>query len=41
MIQGGAGTSTNTLDFFLAADKGILVVLPEPTSIENTYTLHD
>lgn len=33
----GAGTTANTLDFFIAADKGILVVLPEPTSIENTY----
>ena len=33
----GAGTSFNTLDFFLSADVGILVVLPEPTSIENTY----
>lgn len=33
----GAGTSNNTLDFFLLADKGVLVVLPEPTSIENAY----
>lgn len=33
----GAGTTANTLDFFLAAHKGILVALPEPTSIENTY----
>jgi len=33
----GAGTSTNTLDFFLSSDQGILTVLPEPTSIENTY----
>lgn len=33
----GAGTSSNTLDFFNAAMKGILVSLPEPTSIENTY----
>lgn len=33
----GAGTSFNTIDFFINADKGILVVLPEPTSIENTY----
>ena len=33
----GAGTNNNTLDFFLVADKGILVVLPEPTSIENAY----
>lgn len=33
----GAGTSFNTLDFFLIAHLGILVVLPEPTSIENAY----
>lgn len=33
----GAGTTFNTLDFFISADKGILVILPEPTSIENTY----
>lgn len=33
----GAGTNNNTLDFFLMADKGVLVVLPEPTSIENAY----
>lgn len=33
----GAGTNYNTLDFFMVADKGILVVIPEPTSIENAY----
>lgn len=33
----GAGTTFNTLDFFIAADQGILTTLPEPTSIENTY----
>jgi flagellar biosynthesis protein FlhG len=33
----GAGTSFNTLDFFLAADIGIITLLPEPTSIENAY----
>jgi flagellar biosynthesis protein FlhG len=33
----GAGTSFNTLDFFISADVGILTVLPEPTSIENAY----
>lgn len=33
----GAGTSLNTLDFFLIADKGVLVIVPEPTSIENAY----
>lgn len=33
----GAGTTFNTLDFFISADKGIVTCLPEPTSIENTY----
>jgi flagellar biosynthesis protein FlhG len=33
----GAGTSFNTLDFFLIASSGVLVVLPEPTSVENAY----
>ena len=33
----GAGTTFNTLDFFIHSSTGILVVLPEPTSIENTY----
>jgi flagellar biosynthesis protein FlhG len=33
----GAGTSETTLDFFLAADKNIVAVTPEPTSIENAY----
>jgi len=33
----GAGTSFNTLDFFIFADVGITTMLPEPTSIENGY----
>ena len=33
----GAGTTFNTLDFFISADRGIMTTLPEPTSIENTY----
>ncbi len=33
----GAGTTYNTLDFFLLAQKGIVVAIPEPTSIENCY----
>jgi flagellar biosynthesis protein FlhG len=33
----GAGTSENTLDFFLAADQKIVAITPEPTSIENAY----
>ena len=33
----GAGTTFNILDFFLIADQGLLCVLPEPISIENAY----
>jgi flagellar biosynthesis protein FlhG len=33
----GAGSSFNVLDFFLAASRGIVVTTPEPTAIENTY----
>jgi flagellar biosynthesis protein FlhG len=32
-----AGTAYNALDFFLAARRAILAVVPEPTSIENAY----
>lgn len=37
LLDLGAGTTLNTLDFFLLADKKIVVVTPEPTSIENGY----
>lgn len=33
----GAGTHHYVLDFFLLAQHGLLVLLPEPTSIENAY----
>jgi flagellar biosynthesis protein FlhG len=33
----GAGSAFNVLVFFLVARKGVLVVVPEPTSIENSY----
>ena len=33
----GAGTGFNTLDFFLMSDKGIFICTPEPTSIENSF----
>lgn len=35
----GAGTSFNTLDFFLISQTGIFIATPEPTSIENVYRL--
>ena len=37
LLDLGAGTNYNVLDFFLAAQRGIVVVVPEPTSIENAY----
>jgi flagellar biosynthesis protein FlhG len=37
LLDLGAGTANNTLDFFLMADRKIVVVTPEPTSIENAY----
>ncbi|MFQ5509370.1 MAG: AAA family ATPase [Leptospirillia bacterium] len=37
LLDLGAGTAYNTLDFFLTAHKGILMVMPEPTAIENAY----
>ena len=33
----GAGTSFNALDFFLVADNKITVLTPQPTSIQNAY----
>ena len=37
LLDLGAGTSYDTLDFFLAADYGVLVSSPDPLSIEKTY----
>ena len=37
LLDIGPGTSQKMLDLFLAADEGLLIVLPEPTSIENPF----
>jgi flagellar biosynthesis protein FlhG len=37
LLDLGAGTSFNILDFFLISDLGLLTLVPEPTSIENGY----
>jgi len=37
LIDLGAGTSNNTLDFFLLSDVSILMVVPEPASVHNGY----
>jgi len=39
LLDLGAGTSFNTLDFFLISQNSIFVTTPEPTSIENVYRL--
>ncbi len=39
LLDLGAGTSFNTLDFFLISQNGIFIATPEPTSIENVYRL--
>ena len=37
IIDLGAGTNHQIIDIFNQAHKGILITMPEPTSIENTY----
>ncbi|APG28119.1 hypothetical protein A7E78_09855 [Syntrophotalea acetylenivorans] len=37
LIDLGAGSSYNVLDFYLAAHQRIVVAVPAPTSMENTY----
>jgi flagellar biosynthesis protein FlhG len=37
IIDLGAGTHLTVLDFFLVSDHGVLVLVPEPTAVENVY----
>ena len=37
LLDLGAGTNFNTLDFFLTSKKGILILTHEPTSVENSF----
>ena len=37
LLDLGAGTNFNTIDFFLSSNTGLFVCIPEPTSIENTF----
>ena len=37
IVDLGAGNSFNILDIFVKADQKVLVITPEPTSIENTH----
>lgn len=38
LLDLGAGVHSSVLDYFLVGDQGIVVINPEPTSIENAYT---
>lgn len=37
LLDLGAGSHFNVLDFFLVADFGVVTLVPEPTSVENAY----
>jgi flagellar biosynthesis protein FlhG len=37
-VDCGAGAHAATVDYFLVGHEGVLVLHPEPTSVENTYT---
>lgn len=37
IVDLGTGSAFNTLDLFVIAKPGIMVVTPEPTAVENTY----
>lgn len=39
LLDVGAGTSFNTIDFYMISNYGVFVSTPEPTSIENVYRL--
>ena len=38
LLDLGAGSHASVLDYFLVSDDGMLVLQPEPTSVENAYT---
>jgi flagellar biosynthesis protein FlhG len=38
LLDLGAGSHASVLDYFLVSDDGILVLQPEPTSVENAYS---
>jgi flagellar biosynthesis protein FlhG len=38
LLDLGAGSEAGVLDYFLVGDEGLVVLAPEPTSVENAYT---
>ncbi len=37
LLDLGAGTTYDTLDFFLSSDRGVLITCPDPLSLDKTY----
>jgi len=37
LLDLGAGTHSAVMDYFMVSDDGLLVIAPEPTSVENAY----
>jgi flagellar biosynthesis protein FlhG len=37
LIDLGAGTHASVMDYFMVAEDGVVVITPEPTSVENAY----
>jgi flagellar biosynthesis protein FlhG len=37
LLDLGAGTQPSVMDYFLVGDEGVVVLTPEPTSVENAY----
>ncbi len=38
LLDLGAGTHASVLDYFMVCDDGVVVITPEPTSVENAYS---
>jgi len=38
LLDLGAGTHPAVMDYFMVGDEGIIVIAPEPTSVENAYS---
>ncbi|NNL66217.1 MAG: P-loop NTPase [Myxococcales bacterium] len=38
LLDLGAGTHASVLDYFMVCDDGLVVIAPEPTSVENAYS---
>ena len=40
LLDLGAGTHAAVMDYFMVGEDGLIVISPEPTSVENAYSFH-